>query len=308
MPAARERCRHNYIIVDGIHPTRRTWEDRRAFNKLKVEVVRHLMIPVSQGGKGLPSIAVKTGFSKRGGLEDSGKSSSSLAFAIDCLESGQNLLFLDMRERLPAGVDRDETDKMGGETKPNGKIWPTLDKLRDVASGSSRDLESGGGKADDEAKGKDAAADADVVRERPAGRGALIDKAKRAHDEACDKLVCVGTADIFDVMAAAYFHSVLRGNGEESISSRDFTFLPLCDAIEMLGRYLSPPQSYEQLASTNNAAKLVRLCYSLPIAIRSVAGLMSGTGKSMQGAIEYLGEAATRRIHGLMGLVGRPRR
>ena len=247
---------HNYIIVDGIHPTRRTWEDRRAFNKLKVEVVRHLMMPVSQGGKGLPSIAVKTGFSKRGGLEDAGKSSSSLAFAIDCLESGQNLLFLDMRERLPAEADRDmdRGELKRGELK-RGELkraaskagWPSMDSIKEAKGGGSPvrvgrgDLESDG-KADIETR-KDAT-DADgepMVRERP-GRGALIDKAKRAHDEACDKLILAGTADIFDVMAAAYFHSVLRGNGEESISSRDFTFLPLCDAIEIERRRLKGGQ------------------------------------------------------------------
>ena len=55
---------------------------------------------IASGGLGLPVIAVQTGLSSR--------TDNSLQYAIDCLESGQNLLFLDLRERATATVDSNE--------------------------------------------------------------------------------------------------------------------------------------------------------------------------------------------------------
>ena len=89
----------NFIIVDGVDVKKGEWGSRSAFNKLKVELVRYLTTSVSEGGKGLPSIALKTGYSARASLEKADTNSSGLHNAVACLDSGQSLIFLDLRKR-----------------------------------------------------------------------------------------------------------------------------------------------------------------------------------------------------------------
>ena len=50
-------------------------------------------------GVGLPAIAIKTRRVCRTDLEHARKATGSLGISIDCRESGQQLLFLDLRER-----------------------------------------------------------------------------------------------------------------------------------------------------------------------------------------------------------------
>ena len=121
------------VVVDGINVRSNgtvEWGNDQSFNKLKLAVIRYLTdhpvraattvsallrappssarpttacrrlsLRQSEGGKGISAIALRTGFSSRGTLEESGRKSSSLKFAIDCIESKQALLFLDLRER-----------------------------------------------------------------------------------------------------------------------------------------------------------------------------------------------------------------
>jgi len=77
-----------------------------------------------------------------------------------------------------------------------------------------------------------------------------------------------------------------------SASSVPVDLLDQNDAITMLGNYLCPQQPADQLAAT--AADLVEYCYRLPIAIRSVTGLMNQSKLSVLGALKYLKEAETR--------------
>ena len=92
----------NYIICDSVDRRGKAFFDKMACNSLKTELVRYLMEDM-----GLPSIAMKTGCTMRKNRDGSQQSSVSLAQAIDCVEAGQQVLFLDLRERkLPSAQDR----------------------------------------------------------------------------------------------------------------------------------------------------------------------------------------------------------
>ena len=101
----------NFIIVDGIDVKTGKWDRRQAFNQLKVEMVRYLTASASEGGKGLPSVAFKTGYSARISLEKAGANSSGLRNAVACLESGQSLIFIDLREHALPNSQLDEESK-----------------------------------------------------------------------------------------------------------------------------------------------------------------------------------------------------
>ena len=90
----------NYIICDGIDSKGR-WMDKQPCNSLRTEIVRYLTQDM-----GLPAIAVKTGCAARCPIQDARKGTGTLGPAIDCLESGQQVLFLDLRDRkVPSASD-----------------------------------------------------------------------------------------------------------------------------------------------------------------------------------------------------------
>eukprot|EP00931_Biecheleriopsis_adriatica_P103569 TRINITY_DN78381_c0_g1_i1.p1 TRINITY_DN78381_c0_g1~~TRINITY_DN78381_c0_g1_i1.p1 ORF type:complete len:952 (-),score=156.32 TRINITY_DN78381_c0_g1_i1:26-2881(-) len=81
-----------FLVVDTIDAKRNRIGDRRAFNKLLNELVRHL-------ASTLPSLTVKTGHGDKPHLENSGMHASSLGVATELMLSGSPMLFLDVRER-----------------------------------------------------------------------------------------------------------------------------------------------------------------------------------------------------------------
>jgi hypothetical protein len=90
-----------FLLVDTINEKKNTIKDRRSFNRLLNELVRHL-------ASTLPSLTVKTGHGDKPSLDRSKMHSSGLGVAVETMLSGSPVLFLDARER-EAIVAKDRT-------------------------------------------------------------------------------------------------------------------------------------------------------------------------------------------------------
>ena len=231
----------NFIIVDGIDHVTKTselesgekgvkpskWGSRHAFNQLKMEVVRFLTTSVSEGGKGLPSIALKTGYSARDSLDNvscrvaslpspQGSNSSGLLNAVACLESGQSLIFLDLRNR----------------TLPSGN----LNEQR--SNTTSKDLP------------------AYVLNSYVEGCEKLFPRQNGDGPVSCD---------YFDVMAAAYCWMALHNTSDSHNKLKPPRFVPLCEAIRLEkaraegGTGQLGGQSYGQVATASEVKELAWL-------------------------------------------------
>lgn len=86
-----------FIVVDAIDSQNNVCDDRRSYNHLITELVRHL---ASQ----LPSLAIKTGYAGKTTLDGATTMSSGLGVAMEAAQSGTPLMFLDVRNRLPLQV------------------------------------------------------------------------------------------------------------------------------------------------------------------------------------------------------------
>ena len=84
----------NFIVVDCINSTKNVCDDRTSYTRLLTELVRHL---ASQ----LPSLCIKTSFAAKEPEVGKATMISGLAFALNAIQSGTPLLFLDLRNRLP---------------------------------------------------------------------------------------------------------------------------------------------------------------------------------------------------------------